>query len=208
MNASPSAADGGNPFSTRYVRPGAIPYLFPPGENVSSVVGRLAANGWRGQIVGPHGAGKSTLLAAMLPAIEATGRLVVLVELHDGERRLPELKKETFYFFEKVECPLFSRVLVIDGYEQLPWWRRWCLKRQCRRRGMGLLVTSHHSVGLPLVFRVEVDAESARRVVAKLLAGRPIILTEQDVDRSLARHGRNLRETLFELYDLFEQRSK
>ncbi len=203
MSVSPPGSDGGNPFSTRRVRPGALPYFFPAGEDASAVLRRLAAGGWRGQIVGPHGSGKSTLLAALLPAIEKSGRRVILVELHDGQRRLPE--KGTFYFSKKVECPLFP-VLVIDGYEQLPWWRRLLLERRCRRHALGLLVTSHRSVGLPEVFQTHVDLLLVNKIVSHLLAGWPGVIATEDIAACLARHGDDLREALFELYDLFEQR--
>ncbi len=63
-----------NPFATRHVRPGAIPYRFAPGSAAEGVVERLAAADWQGQIIGPHGSGKSTLLATLLPAIESAGR--------------------------------------------------------------------------------------------------------------------------------------
>lgn len=206
MSALPADFDRGNPFSTRRVRPGALPYFFPAGEDASGVLRRLAENGWRGQIVGPHGSGKSTLLAALRPAIEQRGRRVVLVELHDGQRRMPpDAEKGTFYFsFRKVECPLFC--LVIDGYEQLPPWRRWLLVRRCRRRKVGLLVTTHRSVGLPEVFHTHVDAPLADRIVSHLLADWPGVIAAKEVAACLARHGEDLREALFELYDLFEQR--
>jgi len=212
MLSSPEP-NASNPFSTSRVRPGALPYLFPAGEDVSTVLARLAATGWRGQIVGPHGSGKSTLLAELLPAIESSGKPVVLIELHDGQRRLPQ--KGTFCFFDintggtavghkKVECPL--SLLAIDGYEQLPWWRRWLLQRRCRRLGVGLLVTSHRSVGLPEIFRTRVDAALARQIVARLLAEHSGLISGEEIDDCVRRHGQDLREALFELYDLYERR--
>ncbi len=66
-----------NPFCTRWVRPGAIPFLFPPGENAEELADRLRQAGWWGEITGPHGSGKSALLAALTAAIEhapASGR--------------------------------------------------------------------------------------------------------------------------------------
>ncbi len=65
MSQQTRAAAQSNPFSTRFVRPGALAYRFPPGESAATLVERLAASGWRGQIVGPHGSGKSTLVAAL-----------------------------------------------------------------------------------------------------------------------------------------------
>jgi energy-coupling factor transporter ATP-binding protein EcfA2 len=221
--ASSPTDDAGNPFSTRHVRPGAIAYLFPDGEDVEGVLARLAAANWRGQIVGPHGSGKSTLLAALLRAIRPTGRRVVFVELHDGQRRLPDdirlekipengvyyfpngPQKGVFYLSDNPDCPFFHTLLVIDGYEQLPWWRRWALQRRCRRLGVGLLVTTHRSVGLPEIYRTRIDADLAHRVVAKLLTGRSEVITAEQVDECLQRHGQDLRETLFELYDTYER---
>ena len=80
-----------NPFCTRRIRPGAIPYYFPQGKSVETLVDKLEANGWDGQIVGPHGSGKSTLLAAMLPEIARRGKRLVHLELQDGVRELPLL---------------------------------------------------------------------------------------------------------------------
>lgn len=53
-----------NPFSTTFIRPGAIPFLFPNDQTIQDVVRQLAATDWWGQIIGPHGTGKSTLTAA------------------------------------------------------------------------------------------------------------------------------------------------
>ena len=120
-----------NPFCTRRVRPGAIPFLFPAGEDAETLVGRLRQNGWWGEIVGAHGTGKSALLATLIPRIELAGRQPLLVELHDGQRRLPlDLDRDS-----RLRPPT---LLVVDGYEQLSRWRRWLLKRLCRRRGWGL----------------------------------------------------------------------
>jgi molybdopterin-guanine dinucleotide biosynthesis protein len=193
-------SDAGNPFATRFVRPGAIPYLFRPGESLSVLIDRLAAAGWRGEITGPHGSGKSTLLAALIPAIERTGREVILVQLHDGERRLPRDAAR------RVRASTHPTVLVIDGYEQLPWWRRRWIEWRCRRRATGLLVTSHRSVGLPELARTRVEVAAAQQIVAQLLAGREEIIAPEELAECVARHGNDLRETLFDLYDLFELR--
>src|SRR5581483_12050635 len=55
-----------NPFSTRFIQPGAIPFHFPTPDGLAAIVRRLEGAGGRGQIIGPHGSGKSTLLAALL----------------------------------------------------------------------------------------------------------------------------------------------
>ncbi len=51
-----------NPFCTRRIRPGALPYFFPPGASIETILQRFQDFAGWGEIVGPHGSGKSTLL--------------------------------------------------------------------------------------------------------------------------------------------------
>ncbi|MCE5303481.1 MAG: hypothetical protein LLF97_10285 [Planctomycetaceae bacterium] len=189
-----------NPFSTRHIRPGAMPFLFPSGQTLEGLLDRLRQNDWRGEIVGRHGSGKSSLLASLLPSIEFTGRTVAFVELHDGQRRLPlDLRADA-----RLHPPA---ILAIDGFEQLSRWQRWSIRRFCRRRSLGLVVTSHASVGLPPLYQTQVGPQLAERVVAELLGRRPWPVSREQLGRLLARHDGDLRETLFALYDFCEEKS-
>jgi hypothetical protein len=196
MDLSPTAE---NPFCTRRVRPGVIPFLFAPGLNAETLLDRLRQADWWGEIVGAHGSGKSTLLATLIPAIERAGLRVVLVELHDGQRRLPiDLQSD---------CRLHPpAILIVDGYEQLSRWRRLLLKRSCRRRGLGLLVTAHDSVGLPTLYQTIATLGLAEEIVGQLMGGRQRPFTSAEVSTRLSQRRGDLRETLFDLYDLYEQR--
>jgi len=196
--ANPHGA-AGNPFSSRRVRPGAIPYLFAGGESAAELIGRLEASGWWGQIVGPHGSGKSALLATLAPAIEATGRSTLRIELRDGCRRLP-------LDVRRAVADEGCQVVIVDGYEQLGRLARFGLKRLCRRAGLGLLVTAHADVGLPLLCRTTADLATAGQIVARLQQGTPSPVDTGDVAAAFARRGGNLREVLFDLYDLYEAR--
>jgi hypothetical protein len=187
-----------NPFSARHVRPGGIPYIFPTDQNVEMLVERLRQNGWRGEIVGPHGSGKSTLLETLTAALERAGRSVVMIALHDGQRRLPREPLSTLRLGSPVS-------LIIDGYEQLGYWSRWTLQRFYRRHGVGLLVTAHASVGFPTLYQTTITPELAEQVVEKLLGGRTSPFSTAVVSQCLSKHDGDLRETLFELYDIFEQ---
>jgi hypothetical protein len=188
-----------NPFSTRRVRPGAIPYVFPPGHDAETMLARLRLAGWQGQIIGPHGSGKSTLLEAIISAIHGAGRATVLVTLHDGQRRLPlDLRSDP-----RLHPPT---VLIVDGYEQLSRWHRMWLKHFCRRRRLGLLVTSHVSVGFPSVCQTEITLDVAEQVIEALLSRDAWPWTRTEVAEILSRQGGDLRETLFDLYDLYEER--
>ena len=193
-----------NPFSTRHVRPGSVDYVFGEGEDAGRIVARLQAAGWRGEIVGPHGSGKSALLAALIPEIRRVGKAPLLVELHDGQRRLP---------IDLTGLALNS-VLIVDGYEQLGFGARFRLasfrRRYFRRRvfrqqgGIGLLVTAHRSVGFCELHRTRPTIELAIKIVERLAADVP----REDIQRAFDRRDGNIREMLFDLYDLFEQRSR
>ncbi len=189
-----------NPFSAERLRPDATGFLFPPGQTAAGLIARLRDCGWRGQIVGPHGSGKSTLLATLLSAIRQAGRMPLDVALRDGQRRLPPEFLAAAGHFQ-------PDLLAVDGFEQLGPWHRFLLGRWWRRR-FGLVVTAHRSVGLPDLFRTAPDAALAWRVVERLQAGFPTLVTPADIAQRLARHGADLRETLFDLYDLYATRAK
>lgn len=193
------AAPAENPFSTRHVRPGIVPYRFPAGQTTGALVERLRNNGWRGQIVGPHGSGKSALVAALIAGIERAGRPTLLIEMHDGQRRLPPIARR----MRRLDA---GTVVVVDGYDQLALWRRVVLKRFCRRGGLGLVVTSHESVGLPDLCRTATSLPLARAIVEQLLGDEPSPVTPDEVNELFKLHGGNVREVLFDLYDLYEQR--
>jgi len=200
VTSFPDPESAENPFSTRRVRPGAIGYHFPEGRSAPGLVERLRENGWRGQIVGPHGSGKSALVGALIPGIEQAGRRVVLIELHDRQRRLPVSLRRTPDMGA-------GAVVIVDGYEQLPWRRRFSLEWFCRRRGLGLVVTSHRSLGLPDLFRTTTSVATARQIVDRLLGEGPSrVIRPEEVDQRFSVHQGNMREILFDLYDLYEQR--
>lgn len=186
-----------NPFASACVRPGALPFLFPPDESIAGLVERLRANHWHGQIVGPHGSGKSTLLAALLPAIEAAGRRVELVRWVGGVMQAEPAAPGPAH---GTKPPL----LVVDGFEQCGWVARCGWKLRSRALGHGLLVTAHRDVGLPTIYETCVDESLAQRVVDELLGSERGGIAREDVAAALAAQQGNLRDALFQLYDRFE----
>ena len=196
-----------NPFSTRYVRPGAIPFVLPPGQTLDGLVQRLQENQWRGAIVGPHGSGKSTLLESLIPRIEAAGKSVRRVALRDGQRRLPD------DFELPAAAEQQSGLVIVDGYEQLGWWARRKLDRMCQQRGWGLLVTVHappDGRSLPELYRTEPSLELLTQLVEHLIRGsdhpQADRITPADIAQAYAAHPENLREAMFMLYDVAERR--
>jgi hypothetical protein len=185
-----------NPFSVCWVSPGRIPYFFDMGLSIEDLVARLRASGWRGEIVGPHGAGKSTLLAALEPCVQAE-RTVCRFVVERGQRRLPRIDVTAAL---RTQCPL----LIIDGYDELAaWYRRW-LRRQVVSAGAGLLVTSHAPTGLPHLLKVTPKLELVLKLVHHLVQQHDHNIPEDEVAASFSRHGGNVREILFDLYDRYE----
>jgi hypothetical protein len=184
-----------NPFATCWTRPGALPFHFPDGSSAAQLVERLAANGWRGEIVGPHGSGKSTLLEALQPALVDAGCSFKVIKLRDGQRRLPR----------GIFNGDHAKLLIIDGYEQLGWLQRLLLRQNLRRPGVGLLVTSHVPTGLPTLITLAPGLPLIQQLVAALCEQSSTRITPADVVASHAGRGSNVRDVFFDLYDRHEQ---
>ncbi|MCP4811033.1 MAG: hypothetical protein GY888_00870 [Planctomycetaceae bacterium] len=187
-----------NPFATRWTQPGACPFLFPGEMTIHQLAIQLREQqGW-GQIVGPHGSGKSTLLATLVPELERPPCHIACYRLHQGQRQLP-------VSFQDPDLRRCNQVIV-DGMEQLSRWARYRLKQFCRRTGKGLLVTTHRSLGLPNLLSMQPNLLTAQRIVAFLQRHHDKVISDDDVRHYYPHDTHNLRELLFDLYDLFEQR--
>lgn len=199
MNNSSNHATRANPFSTRFIRPGAIRYLFEPGQSADALVRRLAEFGWRGQIVGPHGSGKSTLLATLHEPLARAGRRLSSTCLHDGARRLPG------GWIRRAKLA-GANLIVVDGYEQLSARARFAVNAHCRWRGWGLVVTTHRDAGFPMLYATSSNLDTAQAVVRRLLAGQDqhARVSPRVVADCFAACGGDVRETLFALYDRWE----
>ncbi|MFQ5611574.1 MAG: hypothetical protein ACE5H9_05520 [Anaerolineae bacterium] len=178
--------------------PERIEFIFPAGQTLDAVGARLVANGWWGEIVGPHGSGKSTLLQALLRWAEAAGAGYQFYFLNQAQRSLPSR-------WQSGSPPVFYAV---DGAEQLSGWSWWRLRRRCRQQGCGLLITAHHSLKLPPLYTTRAaEPEFLCRLVTAL-AG-PDETPDPSFARELCRrHRGNIRLILFELYDHWEKRRR
>ncbi len=188
-----------NPFSSRHIQPGALPFLFTSGETPAGLLQRFDADGLWGQIIGPHGSGKSTLLGTLLPQLQSRGLDIVHGAYRGGRFR---------WLTDVAARPAagVQRIVVIDGFERLSLLSRWYWKLRCWRRGDGLLVTAHRDLGLPTLYQTEVTPQLAQRVVDQLLADGDAGIFPLDVKEALGEHHSDLRSTLFALYDLYEFR--
>ena len=174
-------------------------YRFPPGQSADRLLALLQDHAGWGEIVGPHGSGKTTLVETLIRAWRAIGGSVITYRLHDGQRHLPRLATMRGW-------PAGSaRLVVVDGYEQLGAVSRWSLKRRLRHTGTGLLVTSHQPTGLPHLCHTGTDLATVLALVATLTAGTACPVRPAHVIASFARRQGNVREILFDLYDVHER---
>jgi len=200
MNASRT-----NPFSTRFTRPGRIAPLDGGGEEVdaAALLVRLAAVGGAAAIIGPHGSGKTTLLGHLADAIEATGVTVMRV-------RSRGRWGATNVLFALVRAGRAATVCV-DSWECLGPVARNTLPIVARMLGCGLLVTMHLQSRLPVLARCRTTAALLERICMTLPghdAWYGTVITPDDVEAAFARHRGDIRESLYELYDTFELRSR
>lgn len=187
-----------NPFSTRFTQPTAAPFLFADASQLERLRKSLLQHPCSA-IVGPHGSGKSTLLSTLIDSL-ADQLTPHWFRLHADRPNRLDLSGQAEWS-ERDQ-------IVVDGYEQLSWWGRRRLRRVVRRRGARLVVTSHDEPpGFEVIFRTRSQLQTARRVVARLLKDDWTIIRPEDVEAAFQRRG-EIRETLFDLYDLYERRTR
>ena len=200
---SSNSLHASNPFSTRAVRPGAIVYRFPSDDSLESLLSRLSENHWWGEIVGIHGSGKSTLIQTLREALPNAGKEVHQFTLSRGERRLPTAAADEMSHWDE------QTQVVVDGFEQLGWWQRRALKRICRGRGCGLLITAHKSFGFPPVFTATTSLGLTEQLVFALLPDHATNhISTAIIEEAFGRHAGNVREVFFDLYDRYEQHAR
>ncbi|MBE6427505.1 MAG: hypothetical protein E7028_02790 [Planctomycetaceae bacterium] len=187
-----------NPFCTRRIKPGAIPFYFPEGISLQTLIGTLRENAWCGQIIGPHGSGKSTLLAALLPEIAESGRRIVHLELQDGVRQLPLSDADFLEMNENTQ-------LAIDGYEQLSYWTRRRIKSKSAKQGFGVIILGHEPLEYPDLYQTSRELAVAKLIVSRLLENTIVRIPESVIEEHFELYSGNLREMLFSLYDVYEE---
>ncbi|QDT69159.1 hypothetical protein MalM25_20870 [Planctomycetes bacterium MalM25] len=203
LSPCPPSRDA-NPFATCWTRPGALPYLETDRARPDDVVTRLAAAGWRGQLVGEHGSGKSALLQELSRLLNARGVVTVGCKATRGEHSLESPSGP--------EAPV-GKVLMVEGFERLTRRERSRLLKHWRELGLGFVVTTHRPLvdwwrPLPVLAALRPDERLLRRLFDGLTADRATPVAWADARRAFARRRGRLREVWFDLYDLHERHTR
>jgi ABC-type cobalamin/Fe3+-siderophores transport system ATPase subunit len=196
-----------NPFATRFIAPGGLPFAFHDGSTSQRLSNEfLGLPSKMASIIGPHGTGKSTLLKSILPAIESAGQFHAIRHLRFSSNGLAnrELKRDAKQWKR-------NDFVVLDGYEQLGTWTKWRTIFRAKRMNLAMLVTSHAPVsGFHVLWQTAMTESLAHAVIAELLQNYDAavitqLLESKEWRESRQRHGDNLRETLFDMYDWWQQ---
>lgn len=186
----------GNPFATRFTRPGAIPPLDHRGQplDLAPLVARLRDLG-TASITGGHGHGKTTLLLAIADSLAAGGSVVRVLRVRGWS--------DAFAAWHAIRAAPSGSLVCVDGWDGLGPARR-PLAAAARSFERLLLVTSHRPAGLPLLRNCDTTAGLLAAIVARLPVAEDRV-TADEVAAAFRRAGGNLRDALSDLYDRYER---
>jgi energy-coupling factor transporter ATP-binding protein EcfA2 len=204
VTAAVPGAPVGNPFCTRHVRPGRLPFLDTDGRPIelARLVSKVAAGGASAALVGPHGSGKTTLLGHLADALEARGERVVRTRVGRAG--------DAVMLLVAVVGARGGDIICIDSWERLGAAWAFVVRRWASAKGVRLLVTAHRTGPLSTLWECTATPAVLGAIVARLPCGGagswPI--HEADVDEAFRAAAGDIREALFLLYDTFEVRTR
>ncbi|MGB7324967.1 MAG: hypothetical protein WBD31_08840 [Rubripirellula sp.] len=217
MISTVADAVASNPFCTRFVRPGVIPYRFGIDDErgqLESIVARLIQSKC-GLIVGPHGTGKSTLVADVVRQFESMRVAVAPVQLCvSPTTALYSRIRHRHAAAQRVRRAQVSLsgggLLVIDGAEQLSGWAWRGLTRSSRRRKQVVLATSHYDFpGSVTLHRTGSNQALIQELTESLVADSSEKIADRVSDELSRRHldeSTNVRDLWFDLYDVVQSK--
>lgn len=212
VQAGVSGDSIGNPFATRHTRPGRVEPLDGHGHprDVAALLVRLAALGGRGAIRGPHGSGKTTLLEHLSREIEARGTKVERVRLRAWRDGAGAAAHDLAAAFRAILRCSAGTTVCIDGWEQMgP--AAAAAAALARVRGCGLVVTTHRTPRLPLLVACDTSPALLAGIVRRLpghASWGGVVIRDADLEAAFLSNGGDIRESLYELYDRFEERRR
>lgn len=191
-----------NPFSTRFTRPGAIPFRFDNQEHERIIVETFAESNFIAQIVGPHGSGKTTLVRVLEPHLKTWfGKIKYVTIRKFGKRLIVESKFAVFSDNESSK----PHLLVVDGIESLTGLNRWLMKTWCKRNKTGLLATVHRpGNGFPTIATLRPNSSTFLAICDWLQHPSKHKLDHETCLQAFKIANGNFREAFMTLYDQYE----
>ena len=187
-----------NPFCTHWITPSSCEFHQRFDGELQHVIQTMIDSGYRGQIAGPHGVGKSTLMHQICKQLKMEGLNPVQMNL---DLQLVGNSNK--------EIPVKNCIWVIDRFESLTRRQQSRIIKHTKRQSIGLLVTAHRQLSLPVVARLSPDVDHAIAVVRNLQSrvGK-VYLDDDDVRQLWSECQNDLRELLMACYDKWQERSR
>ena len=187
-----------NPFCTHWITPSSCEFNQRFNGEIQHVMQTMLDFGCRGQIMGPHGVGKSTLMHRICKQLKMEGLNPVQMNLDFqlvGNSNKKLLVKNCIW--------------VIDRFESLTRRQQSRVIKHTKRQRIGLLVTAHRQLSLPVVARLSPNLDHAIAVVRNLQSrfGK-VYLSDDDVRRLWPECQNDLRELLMACYDKWQEHSR
>ncbi|MCK5000542.1 MAG: hypothetical protein KAS23_13450 [Anaerohalosphaera sp.] len=153
---------------------------------------------YKAAIVGQHGRGKSTLLRQIAQRLNSDSVPARLIFINDTVPFTSSMQKS---FIRDIHP---DSVVLVDGIDQLGWFRRHrllrCLSKKCR----GILVVSHGRSKLPTLTECTSSPELLTQLVKTLLSHQSLPMIDNAMIKDIfQRHNGNIRNCLSELYDYY-----
>lgn len=189
-----------NPFSTRFIQPGAIEYLEDE-LSVAELAQQLVNDRRVFQIVGPHGSGKTSLTIAIGKQLRNHSIGCDWITLRKSNFFAPPRIKREDYLQGGKRSGTERRVLFVDGIEVLGWLSRRLILRHLRSTNNQLVFTVHRRLsGYPVLATIEPRLEVFRKLALQLHPSSDPDWHAQ-VDQAFEVTSGNIREAFFQLYD-------
>ncbi len=195
-----------NPFSTRFIRPGVIPWHSTT-TSPSALLNTLKDFDNRVIISGPHGSGKSTLLNHFCSLARVQGHEVCYLRCHSWIDAMRAIR-----LF--VDVSPRHDFVCIDSFEMLSFFG-WFLCLIADLRGIGVVVTVHERpwwCTWPVLVNTKTRFKTFDKLVQELMTKcsrtEMINFSKEMLQDVFKRNSGNFRESFFELYDHYESHSR
>ncbi len=177
-----------NPFRSERIE--AMPFRFPEGDDMASLLHRLGHFRGRGAIVGPHGSGKTTLMRDLDAALDQRGMRVRHHRLTQADRRIPHSLTD--------DLRPHDAVLLDSAGLMGPWaWRRF--EHATRAAGM-VIITAHAPGRLPTLIDCRTSPALLRSLLDELASGAPPTSYPHLTESLWRQHRGNLHAVFRRLY--------
>jgi len=212
-----------NPFSTEFIAPAKVPYLFTTGAarrnpqqvdlHLESLLAKIRETP-KGLIVGPHGTGKSTLLHTLLPKLQQSFPRVAFHQLSRDPRRsmmqrMIEDRRARKRMINLTSDLPKGALLVIDGLEQLNRPARWRITRIASAKRATILAWTHRKLtGWNLIHETSTSSKMIQTLATDLMEDSPFELRRRitnELKQRAVTPSTNVRDLWFEMYDRVQE---